>query len=113
MGAGQERVTPYVNVPSFPSTLGSRGKTYALADSGNYIMRSGSDANARQINFDAGPKGGVHGHFDLFGFELSGFGRPLLSDPGAYNTTHPPVAITLSRPRRTTRSTLMGRTLQR
>jgi hypothetical protein len=81
---GVDRVKPYINYPGDAHSLGARGTRYALKNSGNYIMRSGNDARARQINFDAGPTGGVHGHYDLLNFELSGFGRPLISDPGAY-----------------------------
>ena len=43
---------------------------------------SGSDPDARQITFDAGSKGGNHGHFDLLNFELFGYGKPLIADPG-------------------------------
>lgn len=67
--------------PNFP-TPGDRGSSYALPDSGNYLMRSGFDSDARQILFHAGPKGGNHGHFDPMTFELFGYGRPLISDPG-------------------------------
>jgi hypothetical protein len=81
---GTDAVTPYLSNPNTPASLGTRGTSYGLKDSGNYIMRSGNDTNARQINFDAGPQGGVHGHYDLLNFELSGYGRPLISDPGAY-----------------------------
>ncbi len=80
---GTSAINPYLGYPATPA-LGNRGDTYALPDSGNYIMRSGSDANARQINFDAGSKGGLHGHFDLLNFELFGYGRPLIADPGLY-----------------------------
>lgn len=82
--AGVDAVTPYLSSPTTPTGLGARGKTWAMPDSGNYVMRSGDDKQATQINFDAGPKGGSHGHLDLLSFELSGFGRPLISDPGAY-----------------------------
>ena len=81
---GINAVKAYVSEPAFQPSLGDRGNSYAMPDSGNYIMRSGNDANARQIIFDAGPKGGSHGHYDLLSFELSGYGRPLISDPGAY-----------------------------
>jgi hypothetical protein len=80
---GTTAINPYLGNPVTPS-LGSRGDTYELPDSGNYIMRSGTDTNARQINFDAGPKGGIHGHYDLLNFELFGYGRPLIADPGLY-----------------------------
>ncbi|MBC8107977.1 MAG: alginate lyase family protein, partial [Anaerolineae bacterium] len=63
--------------------LSDRGLTYAMPDSGNYVMRSdGTSDQANQILFHAGPKGGNHGHFDLLNFELFGGGRPLISDPG-------------------------------
>lgn len=80
---GDTAVNPYLGNAVYPA-LGDRGKTYALADSGNYIMRSGSSSTANQLIFDAGPKGGLHGHYDLFNFELWGGGRPLISDPGAF-----------------------------
>lgn len=80
---GDTAVNPYIGNAVYPA-LGNRGKTYALPDSGNYIMRSGSASDANQVIFDAGPKGGVHGHYDLFNFELWGGGRPLISDPGAF-----------------------------
>lgn len=81
---GADAVEPYVNSPSVPDSLGPRGRAYAMPESGNYVMRSGDDADARQVVFDAGPKGGAHGHLDLLSFELTGFGRPLISDPGPY-----------------------------
>ncbi len=80
---GGATVTPYLNNPVSPA-LGNRGKTYPLENSGNYVMRSGNGSDANQVIFDAGPKGGVHGHNDLLNFELFGGGRPLISDPGAY-----------------------------
>ena len=66
------------------TNLGSRGDTASFSNSGNYVLRSGNDTNARQINYTAGPKGGAHGHFDYMGFELSAYGRPLIADPGPY-----------------------------
>jgi hypothetical protein len=81
---GTSAVTPYVGIPASPASLGNRGDTYAMTSSGNYIMRSDNSTSARQIIFDAGPKGGTHGHYDLLNFELYGYGRPLISDPGAY-----------------------------
>ena len=80
---GGSAVTPYLSRDVAPA-LGDRGSTYAMQDSGNYVMRSGQDPNANQIIFDAGPKGGVHGHYDLLNFELYGGSRLLISDPGAY-----------------------------
>ena len=106
--AGVAAATPFVNAPTRPSSLGVRGDTYAMTDSGNYVMRSGDGTDATQINFDAGPKGGSHGHYDLLSFELSGYGRPLISDPVRINTTPPRTARMSSRRKHTTPSTLMA-----
>ena len=81
---GGATVTPYLGNPVTPNTLGTRGSTYGMQNGGNYVMRSDDTNSARQLIFDAGPKGGVHGHYDLLNFELYGYGRPLISDPGAY-----------------------------
>ncbi|HEX8340148.1 MAG TPA: alginate lyase family protein [Tepidisphaeraceae bacterium] len=80
---GSTAVDPYKTNPVTPP-LGTRGGSDSFPVSGNYVVRSGSDASARQINFDAGPKGGGHGHSDLLAFEFFGYGRPLISDPGLY-----------------------------
>ncbi len=78
---GPAALTDAVNA-SGTTTLAGRGPTYGLRDAGYYVMRSGEDRNARQLVFDAGPKGGTHGHLDLFNFELFGHGRTLIADPG-------------------------------
>lgn len=80
---GSTAVDPFKNNPATPD-LGDRGTTFPLPDSGNYIVRSGSDDDARQLIFDAGPRGSGHGHYDLLNFELFGYGRPLIADPGVY-----------------------------
>ena len=80
---GVAAITPYIHIQGIP-TLNGRGSNYSLPNSGNYIIRSGDDKDARQINFIAGPKGGDHGHYDYMSFELSGYGRPLIADPGVY-----------------------------
>ena len=65
--------------------LTGRGQDYAMPVSGYWITRSGEDRQARQIIIDAGPTGGgTHGHLDLLNFELYGYGRPLIADPGPY-----------------------------
>ncbi|HMO26738.1 MAG TPA: alginate lyase family protein, partial [Tepidisphaeraceae bacterium] len=64
--------------------MGNRGDTYAMTDAGYYVMRSGNTTSDRQIIFDIGPKGGIHGHFDTLNFELWGGGRPLIKDPGPF-----------------------------
>ncbi|HMB95350.1 MAG TPA: alginate lyase family protein, partial [Tepidisphaeraceae bacterium] len=80
---GTTAVNPFISDSNNPP-LGDRGLTDAMTDSGNYIMRSGSDTDARQITFSIGPKGGNHGHFDDLNFELFGYGKPLIADPGPY-----------------------------
>src|SRR5690606_28083519 len=76
---GVDAVTPFARVPAIPEgLLGARGKAYAMTDSGNYILRSDDTSSATQITFDAGPKGGSHGHMDLLNFELWSGGRPLI-----------------------------------
>jgi len=70
------------SAPTIPTSLPGRGSTAYFGDSGYYISRTGDDSDARQLIFDAGPKGGDHGHFDLLNFELYGYGKPLISDPG-------------------------------
>jgi hypothetical protein len=83
---GADAVTPYLRVPASPvGGLGDRGTGFAMPDSGNFVLRSHtSDVNATQFSFDAGPKGGIHGHYDPLGFELFSGGRPLIIDPGPY-----------------------------
>lgn len=80
---GIEAVDPLIDLPIEPVPT-DRGRVAALHASGNYILRSGDGIDAVQINFDAGPKGGLHGHYDLLNFELYGFGRVLIPDPGPY-----------------------------
>jgi hypothetical protein len=64
--------------------LPARPGAVALPHAGYYATRTGSDASARQLIFDAGAKGGVHGHYDLLNLELHGYGKPLIADPGLY-----------------------------
>jgi|GEM_PF-2381931 len=80
---GPTTINPFLGNPVTPA-LGARGDTYAMTDGGLYVMRSGNASTDNQIIFDAGPKGGIHGHFDLLSFELFGGGRPLILDPGAF-----------------------------
>jgi hypothetical protein len=80
---GDAAMEPFIDIPATPA-LGARGKTKALTDAGYYIARSGDDESSNQLIFDAGPTGGIHGHFDLLNFELFGGGRPLIADPGTY-----------------------------
>lgn len=86
---GADAMEDYIQYDVSPA-LGDRGKTFGMPDSGYYVMRSGAGSNARQYTFDAGPKGGTHGHFDLLNFELFGYGKPLIADPGVYKYDNSP-----------------------
>lgn len=61
---------------------------------GYAVFRSGWDAAAHQLIFDAGPLGcpasGGHGHADLLSIQVSAFGQPFLVDPGTYAYTPDP-----------------------
>ncbi len=61
-----------------------RPAAVGLKDSGYYVMRSGDGEDDCQLVFDCGPKGSWHGHSDLLSFELYGFKRALLCDPGRW-----------------------------
>src|SRR6185369_949112 len=78
---GTAACTPLLTADTNPSLPG-RGPTAYYPDSGYYVTRSGDDKDARQLIFDAGPKGGTHGHYDLLNFELYGYQHPLIADPG-------------------------------
>jgi hypothetical protein len=79
----------------------------AWPDSGYYVMRSGSSTNARPAHVRRGPRPAcLHGHFDLLNFELFGYGKPLISDPGLYKyDDRPQPRVRRQHPPRTTRST--------
>jgi hypothetical protein len=71
----------------------NRGPQYALPDAGYYMMRGaeternpGKFAASRQILFDAGPKGGTHGHYDLLSFEYTHAiaDQSFIVDPGPF-----------------------------
>ena len=59
-----------------------RPAAVAFPDTGYYVMRSGDKKRDLQLIFDCGPWGGWHGHVDLLSFELYGFERALLCEPG-------------------------------
>jgi hypothetical protein len=63
--------------PFYPTA----GPTFAMPDSGYYVLSGDSS----RLIFDAGPKGGEHGHYDLLNFEFSSptFGA-MIPDPGPY-----------------------------
>jgi predicted outer membrane repeat protein len=79
---GTAACTPLLTAPTTPTSLPQRGGTAYFPDSGYYETRTGDDSDARQLIFDAGPKGGDHGHYDLLNFELYGYKKPLIQDPG-------------------------------
>ncbi|MEM6313604.1 MAG: heparinase II/III family protein, partial [Planctomycetota bacterium] len=82
---GEEKTQPFMKVPpNPPGALGARGNAFALTDAGYFVLRSDDGADATQITFDAGPKGGFHGHYDPLGIEVFSGGRPLVIDPGPY-----------------------------
>lgn len=80
--------------PPNPSPY-NRGPQYALPDSGYYMLRdayaesspgAGDFQSASQILFDAGPKGGTHGHYDLLSFEYETAlaDTTYVADPGPF-----------------------------
>ena len=67
--------------------LGGRGLTDAQPETGDYMMRSttAADADAQQLIFQAGPTAAPtspHGHYDMFSIDLYGYGQPLIANPG-------------------------------
>jgi|LSQX01.2.fsa_nt_gb hypothetical protein len=71
------------------ATLGKEGTkpdvdSIALPFSGHLIMRSGWDADARYMLFDAGPFGYGHQHEDALSFVIFAYGKYMLIDPGNY-----------------------------
>jgi hypothetical protein len=78
---GTAACTPLLTAPTIPA-LAARGATAYLPASGYYVTRTDDTRDARQLIFDAGPKGGIHGHYDLLNFELYGYQKPLIADPG-------------------------------
>jgi hypothetical protein len=77
----------------FAGKVDNRGASFALPDAGYYMLRGkdvqsdsqGNVTNFQQIQVDAGPKGGAHGHFDLLSFEFQGpIDPPLIPDPGPF-----------------------------
>jgi hypothetical protein len=73
-------------------------RVFTLPDSGFAIVRN-TDRTSSFI-IDYGPKGGWHGHFDLFSFELFDRGELLIVDPGRwlYDEEDPDPAWVLSTP---------------
>jgi hypothetical protein len=78
---GVAACTPLLSQPT-SAPLDDRGQLAYFPNSGYYVSRSGDDKDARQLTFDAGPRGGDHGHLDLLNFEFFGYQKPLIADPG-------------------------------
>ncbi|MEM8875114.1 MAG: heparinase II/III family protein [Planctomycetota bacterium] len=78
---GPTAVGDFTSLPA-SGVFGDRGQVTSLPDSGNYIFRDA--AEEVQTVFDAGPKGGVHGHYDLLNLEIFGEDRALIADPGPF-----------------------------
>jgi len=71
------------------ATRGEEGKmpgktSISFPYSGHYVMRSGWDADALYLLFDAGPFGSGHQHEDKLHIILSAYGKQLLLDAGNY-----------------------------
>ena len=59
-----------------------RPTAIAFPDAGYYVMRSGDSTDSLELVFDCGVHGLGHGHYDLLSFDLYGYGKPLIADPG-------------------------------
>ncbi len=68
---GEEGVRPTALTSEFPWA-------------GQYVMRSGWDADDRFMIIDSGPYGTGHQHEDKLSFELWAYGDYLVTDPGIY-----------------------------
>lgn len=86
---GPQKLTQFGSLTAeTPPVLRHRGDFYSMPQSGYHVMRSNEEddggRDTRQLIFDVGPTGGrSHGQFDLLNFELFGYGRVLIADPGA------------------------------
>jgi len=90
----RRNVVPLVDRPEF-RWMASKGKhghppsytSIRLPWAGFYVMRSGWDAQALYLCFDAGPLGKGHFNEDANNFECYGYGERLIADPGTYSYT--------------------------
>ncbi len=57
---------------------------HSLAESGNFIFRSGWKDTDTWIRFHCGTLGAGHGHADQLHFDLTAFGEDILTDLGRY-----------------------------
>jgi hypothetical protein len=58
--------------------------SHAFPYAGQFIMRSGWDANARWLCMDGGPFGAGHQHEDKLSVIITAYGQPLLVEGGVY-----------------------------
>lgn len=84
---GAEEAAAYEALsPVLPETT-----DFALADSGNYIFRSGWGQNDTWVRFHCGLLGAGHGHSDQLHFDLSAFGEDVLTDSGRFTYVYGPL----------------------
>jgi hypothetical protein len=74
---GLKNVPPSDDSRYYPLVV--KDLTYAMPDSGYYVARGNGT-----LYFDAGPKGGSHGHYDLLSFDLTRGKNIVVADPGPY-----------------------------
>jgi hypothetical protein len=64
------------------AALAPERPSQAFPWSGLYAMRSGWESGALYLFFTTGPYGIMHNHQDHLSFEVSGYGTPLIVEPG-------------------------------
>jgi hypothetical protein len=78
---GPDRLPSIRKSFQYDPLVSDRGPAFAMPDAGYYIVSAfGGD----RLYFDAGPKGGSHGHYDLLSFELSNYSTYTVPDPGPF-----------------------------
>ncbi|SHO47599.1 alginate lyase family protein [Anaerocolumna xylanovorans] len=58
--------------------------SYALTDSGNYVLRDSFTENSGYVRFHCGTMGSGHGHADLLHVDFAAEGEDILIDSGRY-----------------------------
>jgi len=69
-------------------------RSIAFPYAGHAAFRSGWGADAIYLLFDAGPMGKLP-HEDKLGIEMSGYGAPLIADPGRHSYNRAPIDMYL------------------
>lgn len=77
---GMSSLLVYDKIPSIAPTYTS----YALTDSGNYMLRSDLSPSANWLHMHCGTLGSGHGHADLLHIDLSAYGEDIFIDTGRY-----------------------------